>query len=77
MIPSKIKFPSYMGWMSIFLTTLFLGLKLANIISWIWGWVVSPFWIYICLVVLEDMFWTFAGYIYAWKFGGNEKEDEE
>ena len=43
--------PSYLGWLSIFLTTLFVGLKLTNIIEWVWGWVLAPCWIY-CLVIL-------------------------
>ena len=31
------------------LTILFIGLKLANIITWSWVWVLSPLWIAVAL----------------------------
>jgi hypothetical protein len=33
--------------LSILLTVLFIGLKLTNIITWSWIWVLSPLWIWI------------------------------
>lgn len=67
---------SYMGWLSILLTILFVGLKLCDVITWIWGWVVSPFWIYICYQVVRSIFWVIAGHIYE-KYGENENEQSE
>jgi hypothetical protein len=39
---------------AVYLTVLFVGLKLAEIIHWSWWWVVSPVWIFagICFVVV-------------------------
>jgi len=34
------------------LTILFIGLKLSNIITWTWLWVLSPLWILTLLVVV-------------------------
>jgi hypothetical protein len=33
------------------LALLFIGLKLGNVITWSWWWVLSPLWIPACLVV--------------------------
>ena len=33
------------------LTILFIGLKLTNVISWSWWWVLSPIWISLSLAV--------------------------
>ena len=33
------------GLLGILLTVLFVGLKLCNIITWSWVWVLSPLWI--------------------------------
>jgi len=41
----KIGFPGL-------LTLLFIGLKLANIITWSWLWVLSPIWIAFVFIVL-------------------------
>ena len=48
------------------LTVLFIGLKLAAIISWPWVWVLGPLWIPLaiaCLGVLGSL--LLAGIIYA------------
>jgi len=48
------------------LTVLFIGLKLAAIISWPWVWVLGPLWIPLviaCLGVLGSL--LLAGTIYA------------
>ena len=34
------------------LTVLFVGLKLTNVISWSWWWVLSPLWISLSLAVV-------------------------
>ncbi len=34
------------------LTILFIGLKLTGIIKWSWGWVLSPLWISVLLVLV-------------------------
>ena len=34
------------------LTILFIGLKLTNVITWSWWWVLSPLWINAAIVVL-------------------------
>jgi len=33
------------------LTILFIGLKLTNVITWSWWWVLSPIWISLSLVI--------------------------
>lgn len=37
-------------WEALFL--LFLGLKLANVITWSWIWVFAPVWVYILIVFI-------------------------
>lgn len=34
------------------LTILFIGLKLTNVITWSWWWVLSPLWINLILVMV-------------------------
>ena len=34
------------------LAVLFIGLKLGNVISWSWWWVLCPIWIPICLLLI-------------------------
>lgn len=38
------------------LTILFIALKLTNIISWSWWWVLSPLWIPFAIVILIMFF---------------------
>ncbi len=38
----------FTGW----LTILFIGLKLTNVISWSWVWVLSPIWIKIIIIIV-------------------------
>lgn len=38
------------------LTILFIALKLTNIISWSWWWVLSPLWIPFAIVILIMVF---------------------
>jgi hypothetical protein len=42
---------SGMGFTS-WLTILFIGLKLTNVISWSWVWVLSPIWIKIIIIIV-------------------------
>jgi hypothetical protein len=41
-----------LGWLSVLLTVLFVGLKLTNYIAWSWVWVFSPIWISIVLICI-------------------------
>ncbi|CAB5223442.1 hypothetical protein UFOVP383_46 [uncultured Caudovirales phage] len=34
------------------LTVLFVGLKLTNVITWSWWWVLSPIWIPVLLLII-------------------------
>lgn len=34
------------------LLVLFIGLKLGGVIDWSWWWVLSPFWIPLCIALL-------------------------
>ena len=43
------------------LGVLFIGLKLTGYISWPWLWVLSPFWIPLCIAIL---FFFMIGLIY-------------
>lgn len=40
-----MKFIDYLGLM-------FIGLKLANVITWSWLWVLSPYWIVLILTII-------------------------
>jgi hypothetical protein len=42
--------------LSILLTVLFIGLKLTNIITWSWIWVISPLWIWISWLLFLILF---------------------
>ena len=44
--------PSFMGLLGI----LFIGLKLAGVITWSWWWVLSPIWIPLVIGVLVSLF---------------------
>ena len=33
------------------LAVLFIGLKLSNVISWSWGWVISPLWLPLTVII--------------------------
>lgn len=47
---------SIFGGLTSLLTCLFIGLKLANVISWSWVWVLSPLWISFLVFVLSFVF---------------------
>lgn len=34
------------------LAILFIGLKLCNVIDWSWGWVLSPIWINLAIILI-------------------------
>lgn len=48
----KNKTMSATSLLCVLLTVLFVGLKLTNIITWSWIWVLSPLWIPICLSII-------------------------
>jgi hypothetical protein len=52
---SELKSSSGIGFTGL-LTVLFIGLKLANVISWSWWWVLSPIWIMFVLVTVLIIF---------------------
>ena len=39
-----------LGWLALFLTVLFVVLKLLGVVAWAWIWVSSPAWIVFLLV---------------------------
>lgn len=45
-----------LGGFPTFLTIAFIVLKLCNVITWSWWWVLSPIWIPIAIVVLGLLF---------------------
>ena len=49
----------FTGW----LTILFIGLKLTNVISWSWVWVLSPIWISISILLFILIVLLIAGFI--------------
>ena len=34
------------------LTLLFIGMRLAGLITWPWVWVLAPLWLPVCLIIL-------------------------
>ena len=40
--------PNFLEW----LVLLFIGLRLAGIITWPWVWVLAPLWLPVCLVII-------------------------
>ena len=59
-----LKYPHYVGVLSVLLTTLFVALRMIGFTNWAWGLVVSPAWIYICLLILERVFWWIVAWFY-------------
>ena len=58
------------------LAVLFIGLKICNVISWSWWWVLSPLWIPLLLAILFLIIYVL---IRAWldvKKGKNKKKKE-
>jgi len=47
---------------SLYLTTLFIILKLLNVISWSWWWIYSPLWIIPLIAITIFIIWTTVGY---------------
>ena len=43
------------------LTVLFIGLKLADIITWSWWWVLSPWWISGIIILISMLFILLMG----------------
>ena len=64
--------PSYLGWLSILLTVLFVGLRLANIITWNWGFVIMPACVYAVGVLCLIIFGLAKEYLQDHVGGGNE-----
>lgn len=57
-IPASNKFQTGggIGFLSL-LALLFIGLKLAHVIDWSWGWVLAPLWIPVMLsIVIASIF---------------------
>jgi hypothetical protein len=42
----------FSGLLATLLTVLFVGLKLANIITWSWWWVFCPLWIDVAILIV-------------------------
>lgn len=49
------------------LLVLFVGLKLGGVIDWSWWWVLSPFWIPLCIALL-----AFVVFLIARRFESKE-----
>ena len=39
--------PNFFEWLAL----LFIGLRLAGLITWLWVWVLAPLWLPVCLVI--------------------------
>ena len=48
------------------LTILFIGLKLTNVITWSWLWILSPLWISL-LITISILLLIFAIYLFSRK----------
>ena len=78
-----LKYPHYVGVLSVLLTILFVALRMLGFINWSWGLVISPSWIYVSLLVLEKIFWWVVGWFYQIAYGAamdaikENKEGEE
>lgn len=51
--------PGFLG----LLTLLFIGLKLADVITWSWLWVLSPIWLPLAFVIVVILFVLIVGLI--------------
>ena len=49
------------------LTILFIGLKLSNIITWSWFWVLSPIWGPVGIGLSIGLFFLILGFFFAFK----------
>jgi hypothetical protein len=56
---------------TILLTVIFVVLKLFDVITWSWGWVLSPLWISTILAVI-----TFLG-MFIWAMVTLDKDDDK
>lgn len=79
-----LKYPHYFAVLSILLTTLFVALRMVGFINWSWGLVISPSWIYVCLLVLEKVYWWIVAWFYQIAYNaamdaikGDEEEEEK
>ncbi len=65
---------SYSGGISFtgLLTVLFVGLKLTNVITWSWWWVLSPLWISFALVSVVLLVGLFFVGLMAWWWARNK-----
>jgi hypothetical protein len=52
----KTKISVQIGSLPTLLTVAFIVLKLCNVISWSWWWVLSPLWIPMAIVILGLLF---------------------
>ncbi len=55
----------------ILLTAIFVVLKLSNVITWSWGWILSPLWISTILAAI-----AFLG-MFIWAIVTLDKDDKE
>ena len=51
----------------------FLILKLTNVISWSWGWVIAPLWISLLIFIIILVFYIV---FLCWKINNLEKENK-
>ena len=62
---------------TIFLTLVFIGLKIFNIIDWKWIWVLSPIWIHIIqmfiILLISGVSFLILGLVY-YLFGKEDKK---
>lgn len=47
--------PSFIEGLSGMLVILFAALKILGIVAWSWGWVLSPFWLYLVVMLIINL----------------------
>jgi len=55
-----------LGSLSMMLGVLFIGLKLAHVITWSWLWVLAPFWMGFAFFVCCAILFLVVGGLIAW-----------
>lgn len=66
------------GYIALFLTVVFVVLRVSNAITWDWVWVVSPIWIYAGLIILGYVLFvvTLIIVFLAVRLSKKDKKDE-
>lgn len=49
--------PNFFEWLAL----LFIGLRLAGLITWPWAWVLAPLWLPVCLVIIIACVFVLCG----------------